>query len=285
MAQWIKQSTSITEKIGPFLDDTDGFTPETALTITQPDIRLSKNGGAFAQKAAAQSLTHDEKGFYGLTLDATDTDTLGRLKGNVDKTGALPVFFDFMVVPANVWESMFGSDKLQIDLAEWLGTAAATPSVAGVPEVDITHVAGAVLNALVSGRMDSSVGAMAAAVVTATAMATDAITAAKIAASAIGSSEAPNLDAAVSSRATPAQVLTQVNAALDTAIAELAVAIPTATPSVRTGIMLGYMLLRNQLKTQTSAVDALEVYNDAGTLITKKLITDDGSDYVEAKMS
>lgn len=43
--------------------------------------------------------------------------------------------------------------------------------------------------ALVSGRMDSSVGAMAANVLTATAIATDAITAAKIAADAIGASE------------------------------------------------------------------------------------------------
>lgn len=81
-----------------------------------------------------------------------------------------------------------------------------------------------------------------------------------------------------------AEVLTQVNAAIDTAISELGVAAPTATPTLRTGMMLMYMALRNQLVTQTSGTDALEIRNNAGTIIAKKLITDDGVDYTEAKM-
>ena len=78
-------------------------------------------------------------------------------------------------------------------------------------------------------------------------------------------------------------VLTQINAALDTAISELGVGVPTATPTLRTAAMLLYMALRNKLDVQTSGVDALEIHNDAGTLIAKKLLTDDGSDYSEAK--
>ena len=71
----------------------------------------------------------------------------------------------------------------------------------------------------------------------------------------------------------------------DTAIAELGVAVPTATPTLRTGLMLMYMALRNQTIVQTSGTDALELHNDAGTLITQKLLTDDGNDLTEAKMS
>ena len=82
-----------------------------------------------------------------------------------------------------------------------------------------------------------------------------------------------------------ADVLTQVNAALDTAISELGVAAPTATPTLRTGLMLMYMALRNKTIVQTSGTDALEIHNDAGTLITQKLLTDDGSDYTEAEMT
>ncbi len=52
------------------------------------------------------------------------------------------------------------------------------------------------------------------------------------------------------STAMKAEVLTQVNTALDTAISELVVAAPSITPSIRNGIMLMYMALRNQLKTQ-----------------------------------
>lgn len=41
-------------------------------------------------------------------------------------------------------ESVAGEPK--VDVGAWLGTAAATPTVAGVPEVDLTHVAGATTN-------------------------------------------------------------------------------------------------------------------------------------------
>ena len=72
---------------------------------------------------------------------------------------------------------------------------------------------------------------------------------------------------------------------LDTAIPELGVAAPAATPTMRTGLMLLYMALRNKLDVQTSGTDALELHNDAGTQITSKLITDDTADYSEAKMT
>src|SRR3972149_4390780 len=197
MDGWLKQSTAVTLKIGPFVDSTDGNTAETALTIAQADVRLSKNGGNIAHKTEATSCTHDELGMYDCPVDATDTGTLGRLDLVVAETGALVVRHTYMVVPANVWDSLFGADALQVDVAQWLGTAVATPTVAGVPEVDLTHVAGTVqtagdlkasLNtiddfvdseiadiqarlpaALVGGRMDASVGAMAANVMTAAA--------------------------------------------------------------------------------------------------------------------
>jgi hypothetical protein len=81
-----------------------------------------------------------------------------------------------------------------------------------------------------------------------------------------------------------ADILTQVNAALDTTIAELGVGAPVATPTLRTGLMLLYMALRNQTIVQTSGTDALEIHNDAGTRIAQKLLTDDGADYTEAEM-
>jgi len=81
-----------------------------------------------------------------------------------------------------------------------------------------------------------------------------------------------------------ANVLTQVNTALDTAIAELAVAAPTATPTLRTGLMLLYMMARNRVDVDTTGTDAMKIYNDAGTQIASKTITDDGSDYSEAEM-
>jgi hypothetical protein len=109
--------------VGPFVDETDGKTAETALTISQADVRLSKNAGNMAQKSDNTALVHDEIGIYLCELDATDTDTLGVLGLFVHEAGALPVRLDFMVLPANVWDSLFGSDKLQVDVAQLSGDA------------------------------------------------------------------------------------------------------------------------------------------------------------------
>ena len=113
---WVKQSTPVTLKIGPSVDETDGKTAETGLTIAQADVRLSMNGGNIVQKNEGTSCTHDELGIYGCPIDTTDTGTLGRLQLWVHKSGALPVWHEFMVVPANVWDSFFGTDMLKVDV-------------------------------------------------------------------------------------------------------------------------------------------------------------------------
>lgn len=181
MSCWLKQSTAIDVGIGPFLDSADGNTIEGSLTITQPDIRLKKNGGAWAQKSAAQTLSHEENGWYEIALSTTDTDTLGILIVAIHESGALPVWREFSVVPANVYDSLFSTDFLQVDLTQLLGSAIATPTVAGVIEADQTHYLGSASPALVGGRFDSSAGAIAANAITATAINADAITAAKVA--------------------------------------------------------------------------------------------------------
>jgi hypothetical protein len=120
---YLKQSTAVTLKIGPFLDDADGKTAETGLAIAQADVRLSKNGANIAQKNEATSCTHDELGVYGCPINATDTGTLGRLQLWVHESGALPVWHDFMVIPANVYDSLFSTDKLEVDLLQMVGVA------------------------------------------------------------------------------------------------------------------------------------------------------------------
>jgi len=118
MDGWLKQSIAITLRIGPFLDSVDGNTQETALTIAQADVVLSKTGGALAAKNDATSCTHDSKGYYSCPLNATDTGTLGLLKLAVHVAGALAVWHTFMVVSAQVWDSLFGADKLDVAVVE-----------------------------------------------------------------------------------------------------------------------------------------------------------------------
>jgi len=146
MSRWLRVSTAREVAVGPFLDSTDGITPETALTVTSAEVLLKKNEADWAAKTEATSLVHESGGWYRCLLDTTDTNALGVLMLYVNEGGAVPVWHQFMVVPANVWDSLFGADLLDVSVTQWLGTAAATPTVAGVPEVDITNIAGAAVS-------------------------------------------------------------------------------------------------------------------------------------------
>jgi hypothetical protein len=72
----------------------------------------------------------------------------------------------------------------KVDVANWLGTAAAAPTVAGVPEVDVTHFNG-VAGTFASGRPEVTAAAIANGAVTAAAIATGAIDADALAADAV----------------------------------------------------------------------------------------------------
>lgn len=160
MARWLKQSTSVDVPIGPFVDSTDGVTAETALTITQPDIRLKKNGGAWAQKNAAQTLSHEEAGYYEVTLDATDTNTLGLLRLAVAESGALPVWEDFIVLPANVYDSLVGgSDTLDVQVTG-IGANVITATSIAADAITDAKVASDVTIASVTGAVGSVTGAV-----------------------------------------------------------------------------------------------------------------------------
>ncbi len=185
MACFLKQSTAADIAMGPFLDSTDGNTAETSLTITQPDVRLKKNGGAWAQKSAAQTLSHEENGWYEVSLSATDTNTLGILMVAVHESGALPVWREFMVVPANTYDSLVDdSDTLQADVTQFNGTNGTFAS--GRPEVNTSHIAGSAVSttsAQIGVNVVNAAGtAWLSGAIPAAALGSDAITAAKVAA-------------------------------------------------------------------------------------------------------
>lgn len=500
--RFLRSNTAVIVTVGPFYDKTDGVTIETALTITNERITLTADtdagsaptnildnvtGATSGTSNDLNYITGNDAGMMQLELAAADVNRVGRMFLSItDAANHVPVFHEFFVLPQAIYDWLTGVIvPLPANVTTWLGTAAATPTVAGVPEVDLTHVAGATTNvaalatnvdailtdtgttldaripaALVSGRMDASVGAMAANVLTAAATAADFSTEVRSVASGTSDSGstttmvdaarteadtdwwkgalivftsgtvagqarvitafdpatdtitfAPATTAAVSTQTyeiwpvgdflrpttsgrtldvstggeagldwanigspttaqnlsatnidvdqvvasvsgavgsvtgavgsvtgltaatvhsdlddiqakigTPAgasmsadiaaieaqtddigvagagltavpwnaawdaEVQSEVDDAINTAISELGVATPTATPTIRTALMLMYMALRNKLVVQTSGTDAIEIYNDAGTKIASKTITDDGADYTEDEM-
>lgn len=149
----LKQSTGATVKIGPFVDDTDGKTAETGLTISQADVRLSKNGGDMAQKGESSSCTHDELGYYDCALNATDTGTLGRLQLMVHESGALPVWHEFAVISAAVYDRRYGTALPDVNVEKWNGVDIPDGQTAGYPQVSLQDAS---ISAVADGVWDET---------------------------------------------------------------------------------------------------------------------------------
>jgi hypothetical protein len=103
----LRANTAVDVLIGPFVDSTDGNTTEDGLTLSQADIKLSKNGQALAQKNDATAAAFDDDGYYNCELDATDTNTEGQLVLIVHESGALPVRHEFNVLSEAAWDSLY----------------------------------------------------------------------------------------------------------------------------------------------------------------------------------
>jgi len=148
MSERIPQSIAKRVVFRAFLAS-DHVTPATGKTIA---ITISKNGGAFANPAAgATNATAISNGYYYFDLGTGDTGTLGPLaylgaEGTIDDVG------DVYSV----------TDEIQ-----------AIKTQTAAIEVDTADIQGRLPAALVSGRIDASVGAMAANVMTAAAAAAD----------------------------------------------------------------------------------------------------------------
>lgn len=107
-------------KMGPFLDEDDGKTVKNGLagSLVQAEIRLSLDGGNFAQKNDTSACTFDEEGWYDCPINATDTANEGSLLVAAHVSGALPVWGYYTIAPSNTFDAARGTDVLQVDAVE-----------------------------------------------------------------------------------------------------------------------------------------------------------------------
>lgn len=94
--------------LGPFVDELDADTGETALTIANTDIKIWKTGATTLASKNSGGATHmsgDTLGIYYAVLDATDTNTLGPMKIYVNVSGALPVQHEFQVLTPEAYDA------------------------------------------------------------------------------------------------------------------------------------------------------------------------------------
>lgn len=172
-----------------------------ALTgLAATDIEIYKNGGTTQRASDAGYTLLDTDGIdfdgmtgvNGVSIDLSDnTDSGFYAVGSsydvfinavtIDAQTVIIHLASFRIVAA---EAITGKPKVDVD--GWLGTAAATPTTAGVPEVDLTHVAGSAVStssAQLGVNVVNAAGtAWGSGAITAASIASDAITAAKLAA-------------------------------------------------------------------------------------------------------
>ena len=104
--------------LGPFLNSTDGVTAVTA-ALNNNDIKVYKHNSNTGANKNSGGATHIASGFFYSTLDATDTDTAGRMVVSSSMAGTLPVWHEFHV-HNNVWfDSAYGTDYLQVDTIQF----------------------------------------------------------------------------------------------------------------------------------------------------------------------
>ena len=311
--KYLRTNTDVIVTVGPFYDKTDGVTIETGLTITNERITLvadTDDGSAptnildnitGATSLTANDLnyiTGNDAGMMQLELAAANVNRLGRMTLSItDAANHLPVVHEFMVLPAVVYDAMIlGTDLFDVSVTQWLGTAAATPTTGGVPEVDVTHWIGtaaatpttagvpevdvtywlgtAAATPTVAGVPEVDVTHNAGTAITSASgiqevkvasMAAAAITAAAIATDAIDAD------------ALAADAVTEIWAK---AMSDLA-AVPGATASVLAGINWLFELARNK-RIQTATTET--VYKDDGTTaLATSTKTDGGTTFTLAE--
>lgn len=155
--QLLKQSTAATVTLGPFVDPTDGVTVKAGLAAAMNSavtgIRLSKNGANSIPRSAATLPVYDAFGLYPIALSTTDTGTTGLLRVQYGDATCLPMWRDFFVVPANVYNAWTDGTVFQkVDIA-------AVNTVAGDAGLLSAHIESGITgtcNTAISGATSSS---------------------------------------------------------------------------------------------------------------------------------
>ena len=133
----LRENTATRISVGPFLDVTDGITPEVALTVTGihltlmvddagvPTLALDADATASGGANDMVHVTNDDAGMYDLELAAANVNFTGRaLLACIDTSEHLPVFHEFQIVSANVYDALFtDGDVLDVSVTELGGVA------------------------------------------------------------------------------------------------------------------------------------------------------------------
>lgn len=153
----LRQSTAVTVTVGPFIG-TDALTESTALSSQTG--RVVKNGTS--SSLTPSSWSHQENGNYAVGLSTSHTDTIGLLRVRFQSSASyLPVWADFEVLHANVYDAWFGTTALSTYAgADTSGTTTLLSRVSSTRAGYLDNLsAGAVAQASALASLVTTVGA------------------------------------------------------------------------------------------------------------------------------
>lgn len=120
--RYLRTNTATRVTVGPFVDKTDGVTPETSLTVTSCKLTLMVDTAgvptlvldtAPTASGGANDMVHvtgDDAGFYDLELAAANVNYVGRAVLSItDAATHCPVFHEFTILPTAVYDIQDGS--------------------------------------------------------------------------------------------------------------------------------------------------------------------------------
>jgi hypothetical protein len=127
--RFLRADTATTVAVGPFVDATDGVTPETSITNSTHDVHVIKHNSTTAVDISASgTYTWTEvdptnmPGWYTINFTAALLDTEGHLVLTFeDNTTYVPLKFEFMVMNANAFDALFesaGTDYLDVNVEQ-----------------------------------------------------------------------------------------------------------------------------------------------------------------------
>ncbi len=280
---FLEQSAARTLALGPFVDQTNGYEAETGLTITVADVLLSKNGAAFAAKNDATDPAHLSNGFYSVVLNATDTATLGHLVISIHESGALPVWIHCHVLLPMVYGSLLSnSDLLHVDVmsvsgdsnaainleADYDGSGYAKPA-STIGTVTTLTTANPTLDDIADAVWDEDIVAAHNTGDTAGALLDDLATPANFMADVTPlatpsnfMANVTNLDAAITTRATPTQVGTEVDNSLADIDLDHLIQVTAGAEEPTDGSYLDQIMHKDAGQTFDPTTDSLEALRE-----------------------
>lgn len=150
MSQILRQSTQVVVRIGPFVDVTDAFTPETGVTLTGGGDNADEAEALKAAGAATADISANTwaaitgcDGWYNLTLSTSNTDTVGTLDIVIQNDSVhLPVYARFQVIEEALFDGIYAASAAVVpaNTTQIAGSAVST-STAQIG-VNIVNAAG-----------------------------------------------------------------------------------------------------------------------------------------------